>query len=145
LPTGILTEGLFTSGIKIIWALVTLFVIICVLAAIYYIFIGGLNLITSRGHKENIANNRDAITYAVLGLFFVFLCFIIIEIFGSILGVNLLSFITGSGSGSGTSPTSYTCGVDYGESCQSSGICPSGTHKTSHNCSSGACCGEGEY
>jgi predicted small integral membrane protein len=93
LPTGILTGGLFTSGIKIIWALITLFVIICVLAAIYYILIGGINLITSRGHKENIANNRDAIIYALIGIFLVFLCFVIIEIFGSILGVNLLSFL----------------------------------------------------
>jgi predicted small integral membrane protein len=68
-------------------------VFVAIFLALYYILIGGLNMITSRGHKESIASNRDAIYYAILGLVFVFLSFFIMNVLGKVYGLDLFSFL----------------------------------------------------
>ena len=151
-PTG----GLFDAtgnagiGIVIIRTFVSLIVLISIFAALYFILIGGLNMITSRGHKESIKNNREAIIYAILGLFFVFLSFVIMQALGAFVGVDLFSFLIGNSSSissssgsssSGSSSGSPSCGNSDGERCVTSGFgCDSGYFPSSHSCSNGVCC-----
>jgi len=90
-PTG----GLFTKGTEIISVLLTLFVLISIFTTLYFIVVAGFNLITSRGHKENIKNNRDAIMYATLGLFLIFISFFAVNVIGSVLGINFFCFLFG--------------------------------------------------
>ena len=63
--------------------IVIFLVLAAIFVALYYILIAGLILITSRGHKENIKNNREALVYAVLGLFFIFMSFFFINLLGN--------------------------------------------------------------
>ena len=99
LPVGVPTGGLFDTtgnpgiGIVIIRTFIIFILLVAVFMALYYIVIGGLNLITSRGHKESIANNRNAIYHAILGLFFVFLSFFIMNVLGKVFGYDLFSFL----------------------------------------------------
>jgi hypothetical protein len=85
-PTG----GLSTTGANVVRLIVIFLVLAAIFVALYYILIAGLNLITSRGHKENIKNNRDALVFAILGLFLIFLSFFFINFLGTFVGYNLL-------------------------------------------------------
>jgi phage shock protein PspC (stress-responsive transcriptional regulator) len=90
-PGGVPTGGLFGTGANIVRVIVIFLVLAAIFVALYYILIAGLNLITSRGHKENIKNNREALVYAVLGLFFIFMSFFFINLLGNFAGFNLIS------------------------------------------------------
>jgi hypothetical protein len=85
-PTG----GLFGTGTNAIRAFILIAVIGSILFAFYLILQGGMDLITSQGHKEKIVHAREKIIFAILGLLFIFLCFILMSAANAFTGTNLL-------------------------------------------------------
>lgn len=91
LPTGVPTGGLFGTGADTIRTLIIFVVTIAILFALYLVIQGGLDLITSQGHKEKIVKAREKIIYAVLGLIFIFLSFLMINAASALTGTKILS------------------------------------------------------
>jgi len=87
-PTG----GLST-GRNVMQVLIETTLIVAVLLAIWYVIKGGFDIITSQGDKEKIKIARGRVIYAVLGLIFLFLSFFIVNIFGTLLGIDLLCIV----------------------------------------------------
>jgi len=88
-PTG----GLFDTGQRTIYTFIIFFILVSVFAALYFILIAGFGLIVSRGHKENVKNNREALIYAVAGLCLVFISFLVINMLGAAVGINFFCFL----------------------------------------------------
>lgn len=84
-PTG----GLFGTGQNIIFTFLNLALVIAILVALYSIGQGGLNMIASEGEKEKLKKGREQVTFAVLGLIFIFLSFFAINIISTFFGFNL--------------------------------------------------------
>lgn len=91
-PTG----GLFDAtgkeagtGQNIIFTFLNLTLIIAILVALFFIGIGGINMIFSEGEKEKLKKGREQVTFAVLGLIFIFLSFFAINIISTFFGFNL--------------------------------------------------------
>lgn len=88
-PTG----GLFDTGTDAIRVFINLTLIIAILAALYLIGYGGLDMITSEGEKEKRKRGRDKVMYAVLGLIVIFLSFTAFNIISSFFGFDLLCLL----------------------------------------------------
>ncbi len=86
-PSGI---GTYSIDTLVSTALTILFVI-AVILTLFFLIYGGISFITSGGDKEKVANARQKLTYAVIGLIIVFLSFFIVNLIGGIFGVKLLS------------------------------------------------------
>jgi len=93
LPTGVPTGGLFDTGANIIKTLLVTAVIILAFTAVYFIIAAAISLIVSRGYKDRIKNNREAIMHATLGLFLIFFSFLLINVIGSAFGIDFISWI----------------------------------------------------
>jgi hypothetical protein len=78
------------AAANIVWTLIDLVIVFSVLLAIFFILLGGWNMITSEGQKEKMANARKEIGFALLGLILIFLSFAFVNLIGSFAGVNLL-------------------------------------------------------
>jgi hypothetical protein len=70
---------------------VTIFFILAVILALFFLVYGGIRWIISGGDKQKIAQARGTLTYAIIGLLVVFLSFFIINLIGGAFGVSLLS------------------------------------------------------
>jgi hypothetical protein len=93
-PTG----GLFsTTGSQVIPLFVTYFYIAAVILALFFIVWGGIGWIISGGDKQKLAQARQRIVFAIVGLIIAFLAYLIISVIGNFLGIDLLQ--TGGGSG----------------------------------------------
>lgn len=71
---------------------VTLLLYSTVLLAFVFVVIGGLRWITSNGDKKAIEGARNIILYAIGGLLLALLAAAIINLIGTLFGVNLLGF-----------------------------------------------------
>lgn len=60
--------------------------------ALILIIVGGIRWITSQGDPKALAQARTTLTYAIIGLFLVLTSFLILNIIGEILGINLTTF-----------------------------------------------------
>lgn len=85
-PTG----GLNTAGNNILSVGVEIVLIGAILLCLYFIIRGGLNIITSGGDKEKFQKGRERVRYAIIGLIIIFLSFFLINILGTLFGVNLI-------------------------------------------------------
>ena len=68
--------------------------IIFVLAAILVLFmlvVGAFQWITSGGDKEGVGKARDRITHALIGLVILAIAFLIVQVVGSMVNINILS------------------------------------------------------
>lgn len=83
-PTG----GLFDTGQDAIHVFINLTLVIAILAALYFIGTGGVDMITSEGEKEKLKRGREKVMYAVVGLIAIFLSFVAINLIGAFLGLN---------------------------------------------------------
>jgi len=83
-PTG----GLDSSGGSTIRTFVVLLVVIAIFMSLWFILKAGWDLITSRGVKEKFTRGREELFYAILGLFMVFLGFLLLNILGLATGYN---------------------------------------------------------
>lgn len=88
-PTG----GLSTTGINAISVFVTLIVIVAIFFALWSVGKGGLQLIQSKGQKEEIQKGRERIFYALFGLIMIFLSFAFISAISAFFGVDLVPFL----------------------------------------------------
>lgn len=96
LPTGVPTGGLFDgnkagTGINIIGAAIDLVLVGAILLSIYFIVRGGINMATSGGHKEKFLMGRERVRYAIIGLIIIFMSFFMVNIIGTLFGIDLLS------------------------------------------------------
>ena len=80
-----------TSVGSIITFLVAFIIIIATLAALLYIVIGALQWITSGGDKQRVADARNHIIAAVIGLIVIALSFVIINVIITALGLGTLT------------------------------------------------------
>jgi hypothetical protein len=78
-PSGIPTGGL-EAGYSIGSNLLTLIFIIAAILAFAFIIWGGLRWVMSGGDKTKVQNARNTLIYAIVGLIFIFLSFLIINI-----------------------------------------------------------------
>jgi small-conductance mechanosensitive channel len=80
-----------TTGQNVIWTLINVLLVVAVLLTVWFILMGGWNIITSEGKKEKMENGRKQVMYALMGLILVFLSFLFINVIGAFFGINLLS------------------------------------------------------
>lgn len=78
-PGNIPTGGIFETA-NIIEVFIALLIIAALILSLFFLVLGGLSYMTSGGDKQKIAQARNRITYAVLGLMVVFLSFFIVGI-----------------------------------------------------------------
>ena len=77
-------EKILQTGIQIL-------LIGAILIAFFYLVWGGLNWITSEGDKQKVHSARLQLSYAIIGLFIVFLAFLAITLVGGSFGIQLIS------------------------------------------------------
>lgn len=58
--------------------------------AFTYLLYGGFRLITAGGNERSVAEARDVITYAIVGIAVVFLAFLLVRLAQGITGVSIL-------------------------------------------------------
>ena len=76
---------------KIVQWGITVFIIVCVIIALFFLIWAGIKWTTSGGDKQKIASARQTLIYAIIGLFIIFLSFFIISIIGMFFGVDLIT------------------------------------------------------
>lgn len=125
--------------------IITIIFVIATLIFLFMIIIGALQWIMSGGNKESLAAAKSRITHALIGLVILALSFLLVTVFGTIVGINIVNndftiptlnsgvgTTTGTagggaaggssgGSGGGTAPTSGA-GAGVGD-VASGGIC----------------------
>lgn len=80
--------ALFTKGISVIIGVLT---VSAGLWFIFQFFLGALGWLSAGGDKTAIENARKKITNAVIGLVIVIAAIFLIDLIGTILGLNILS------------------------------------------------------
>ena len=93
LPTGIqhLTGGLNPTGQNIIKLGVNVLLLASLLISLIFLLIAAIKWITSEGDKQKLANARNGLYYSIIGLVISFFAFLLINIIGGFLNVNLLN------------------------------------------------------
>ena len=85
-------QGMPSSGFGDLQSVIqwgtTVLMIGAVILALFFLIWGGIQWITSRGNKENLAAAQKRIIYAVIGLVIALSAFMIINIVSGLLGVN---------------------------------------------------------
>ena len=107
---GMPTGGILTLE-KIIQVGIIYFYIAAVILALFFLIWGGINYITSEGDKQKLAQARQKIVFALIGLIIAFLAYLIISIIGNFFGINLLGNMGNSRGRNGTpcNPRIETC------------------------------------
>lgn len=88
LPVGTPTGGLFDKGQNIIGVGINLAIVMAIILSVFYFVWGGLSIVLSRGDKEKMQKARARITYSIVGLFVIFLSFLLVNIIGGVLGIS---------------------------------------------------------
>lgn len=88
----------------IIRLLITYLYIAAIVLALFYFIWGGINWITSEGDKQRLAQARQKIVFAIIGLVIALLAYFIINLIGAFFGVSLLSQPGIGGGGGGVKP-----------------------------------------
>lgn len=96
LPSGVPTGGLFDgnkagTGINTIGVAIEVLLVGATLLSVYFIIRGGINMITSGGHKEKFLMGRERVRYAIIGLIVILMSFFMVNIIGTFFGIDLLS------------------------------------------------------
>jgi FtsH-binding integral membrane protein len=78
------------SSSNIISVIITYLYIAVVILALLFIIWGGISWITSEGDKQKLAQARQKILFALIGLIVAFLAFFIVKTIGTIFGVTLI-------------------------------------------------------
>lgn len=84
------------------------------LALLIYIILGGYRLMFSQGDPKAIAEGKSKVTSALIGFIIIFTAFWIVQLAGSVLGLNQLQLIFG---GSQTSSTQQIDRCAQGRGC----------------------------
>lgn len=73
------------------FAITTIF-IFAALIAIFFLIFGGIKWMLSGGDKTAIEGARNTIVAAIVGLVIVIIAFVIVNILGTVFGINLFQF-----------------------------------------------------
>jgi hypothetical protein len=76
---------------KILSTAISLLFFASFVIALAFLILGGFNWLTSGGDKQKLANARQHVLFAIIGLVIVFVATLVIRILGSFLGTNLLN------------------------------------------------------
>lgn len=74
---------------QLIGALVGIFLIIAVIAALFYLLWGGFSWITSGGDKGKVEEAQNKIQAALIGLLIIFAIWALFNVIGNFLGINI--------------------------------------------------------
>ena len=84
-------EGLaFTNLGEVVSKVLTYSLTIGGIALLLYFLYGGFQLFTSGGDQKKVAEGKATITNALIGFVIVFVAFWIVQLFGSLLGINTI-------------------------------------------------------
>lgn len=86
-PGGIPTEGTNTIS-SVLGVAFGILIVVAIIAALIYIVWGAIDWITSEGDKQKVNQARTKIGFAILGLFIIFLAFLIVNIIQQFFGLN---------------------------------------------------------
>ena len=89
-PANIPTGGPAQLG-SILGYLIEVLMFFGILLSLLYLIWGGFDWIMSSGDKQKLANSKQKLIYALVGLATIFMAFFIINLISTILGINLLS------------------------------------------------------
>ena len=70
--------------------------------AVFLIVYAGFQYVTSSGDKEKVDNARKRLTYAIIGLVFIFLSFMIINFIAQVTGVDIKQLASPPGQSNST-------------------------------------------
>jgi hypothetical protein len=88
------TTGIYSgTGVSIISTLLILIVVLSVIYTLWNVWLGGWQLILSRGVKEKVKNARNRILSALLGLIFLILCFLVVGVLNAFFNTNMFPFL----------------------------------------------------
>lgn len=103
LPKGVPTGGLFGydpanpdklgTGANIISSLIIFLVIVAILFTLWEIGKGGLEMIQSKGLKEQLKKGRERTLLGILGLIMIFASFFIASIASAFFGFDIIPFL----------------------------------------------------
>jgi len=79
------------AGANIFSLLFRLLLLGAALSAFVFIFYGGFKWLISQGDKKKVEEARGTIINAMIGLFIVFLAFLVVNLIGGFFKVNLLN------------------------------------------------------
>lgn len=89
-------NGIPSGGINVVSKALsnglTIMIILCVVLALIFLVLGGIQWITSGGDKSKIQAARAKLTWAIVGLVVAFSAFFIVSLLGYIFKVDLLKF-----------------------------------------------------
>lgn len=88
-PQGVPTGGLAQGSSIAQWGL-TLVIIVAIVVALFMLIYSGVQWIQSGGDKQKVEAARHRIIYTIIGLVVIFLSFMIVNVVGTVFGVNLL-------------------------------------------------------
>jgi RsiW-degrading membrane proteinase PrsW (M82 family) len=98
-PAGILSTGGPSTLSSIISVGLNLAVVAAIIVCLFMLIWGGFDWMFSEGDKQKVANARNRLVMAIIGLFVVFLSFMIINIvYTFFFGANVTSFLMSQGS-----------------------------------------------
>lgn len=91
-PSGIqhLSGGLDPTGQNIIRLGVNVLLLASLLISLFFLLVAAVKWITSEGDKQKLQNARNGLYYSIIGLVISFFAFLLINIIGGFLHVNLL-------------------------------------------------------
>lgn len=69
---------------------VSLLLFFTIILSLFFLILGGLDMIMSDGEKQKVVNARQKLTFAIVGLIVAFLSFLIVSIIGEFFGVKLI-------------------------------------------------------
>jgi hypothetical protein len=90
-PPGGAPQGGITYLGKVLGNAASIFMVVVVVATLFFIVFGAIQWTSSNGEKEKIAAARKKITWALIGLIVALLAYFLINILGGFFGVNLLN------------------------------------------------------
>jgi hypothetical protein len=101
LPSGVPTGGFdfdlngnaSGTGVNIISTFLILIVVLSVIYTLWNVWLGGWQLILSRGIKEKVKNARNRILSALLGLIFLILTFLVVGVLNAFFNTNMFPFL----------------------------------------------------
>lgn len=87
------------SGIKFLQEflpnLITFGLVLAIVAAFFFLVLGGIKWITSEGDKERLDQAKKTITAALIGLVLVFALWAILQLLGNFFGIDLIKIDIG--------------------------------------------------
>jgi len=86
-------NGAGVASLSCIWVVISnvinAAIVLSAVVAVFLIVYSGFQYVTSSGDKEKVDNARKRLTYAIIGLVFIFLSFFIIKFISQFTGVGV--------------------------------------------------------